>query len=92
MPGKRYDGQFKLSAARLVLEELIPVKRLTDQLDVPWYTFRRWAAEYENDSEDTSPRKLQSHHKQGLRDTEFQEGGRGAPAKIDRVKGEFNRP
>ena len=61
MPGKRYDGQFKLSAARLVLEELIPVKRLTDQLDVPWYT-------------------------------EFQEGGRGAPAKIDRVKGEFNRP
>lgn len=55
MPGKRYDGQFKLSAARLVLEELIPVKRLTDQLDVPWYTFRRWAAEYENDSENTSP-------------------------------------
>ena len=50
MPGKRYNGQVKLSAARLVLEELIPVKRLTDQLDVPWYTFRRWAAEYENDS------------------------------------------
>lgn len=39
MPRKRYDGQFKLSAARLVLEELIPVKRLTDQLDVPWYAF-----------------------------------------------------
>lgn len=55
MPGKRYDGQFKLSAARLVLKELIPVKRLTDQLDVPWRTFRRSAAEYENDSEDTSP-------------------------------------
>lgn len=55
MPGKRYDGQFKLSAARLVLKELIPVKRLTDQLDVPWRTFRRSAAEYENDSEDASP-------------------------------------
>ena len=55
MPGKRYDGQFKLSAARLVLEELIPVKRLTDQLDVPWYTFRRWAAEYEADGEDAFP-------------------------------------
>lgn len=32
MPRKRYDRQFKLSAARLVLEEEIPVKGLSDQL------------------------------------------------------------
>ena len=52
MPGKRYDRQFKLSAARLVLEGEIPVKGLSDQLNVPCCTLRRWAAEYEADSED----------------------------------------
>lgn len=30
MPGKRYDRQFKLSAARLVLEGEVPVKGLSD--------------------------------------------------------------
>lgn len=52
MPGKRYDRQFKLSAARLVLEGEIPVKGLSDQLNVPCCTLRRWAAEYEADGED----------------------------------------
>lgn len=51
MPGKRYDRQFKLSAARLVLEGEIPVKGLSDQLNVPCCTLRRWAAEYEADGE-----------------------------------------
>lgn len=55
MPGKRYDGQFKLSAARLVPEGEIPVKGLSDQLNVPCCTFRRWAAEYEADGEDAFP-------------------------------------
>lgn len=32
MPGKRYGRQFKLPAARLVLEGEIPVKGLSDQL------------------------------------------------------------
>ena len=45
MPGKRYDRQFKLSAARLVLEGEIPVKGLSDQLNVPCCTLRRWAAD-----------------------------------------------
>ena len=40
MPGKRYDRQFKLSAARLVLEGEIPVKGL---------------CEYEADGEDAFP-------------------------------------
>ena len=55
MPGKRYDRQFKLPAARLVLEGEIPVKGLSDQLNVPCCTLRRWAAEYEADGEDAFP-------------------------------------
>lgn len=55
MPGKRYDRQFKLSAARLALEGEIPVKGLSDQLDVPCCTLRRWATEYEADCEDAFP-------------------------------------
>lgn len=55
MPGKRYDRQFKLSAARLVLEGEIPVKGLSDQFNVPCCTLRRWAAEYEADGEDAFP-------------------------------------
>ena len=46
MPGKRYDSQFKLSAARLVLEGEIPVKEIAEQLEVPDNTLRRWACEY----------------------------------------------
>jgi len=55
MPGKRYDRQFKLSAARLVLEGSIPVKEVSDQLEVPCCTLRRWASEYEADGEDAFP-------------------------------------
>lgn len=55
MPGKRYDRQFKLPAARLVLEGEISVKGLSDQLDVPCRALRRWAAEYEADGEDAFP-------------------------------------
>ena len=55
MPGKRYDRQFKLSAARLVLEGEIPVKGLSDRLNVPCCTLRRWAAEYEADGEGAFP-------------------------------------
>ena len=45
MPGKRYDRQFELFAARLVLEGEIPAKGLSDQLDVSCCTLRRWAAD-----------------------------------------------
>lgn len=55
MPGKRYDRQFKFSVARLVLEGEIPVKGLSDQLDMPCCTFGGWAAEYEADGEDAFP-------------------------------------
>ena len=55
MPGKRYDRQFKLSAARLVLEGEIPVKGLSDRLNVLCCALRRRAAEYEADGEDAFP-------------------------------------
>ena len=55
MPGKRYDRQFKLPAARLVLEGEISVKGLSNQLNVPCCTLRRWAAEYEADGEGAFP-------------------------------------
>ena len=35
--------------------EKIPVKGLSDQLNVPCCTLRRWAAEYEADGEDAFP-------------------------------------
>lgn len=52
MPGKRYDRQFKLSAARLVLGGEVPVKGLSDWLNVLCCTLGRWSAEYGADGED----------------------------------------
>lgn len=57
MPGKRYDRQFKLSAARLVLEGEMPVKDISEQLEVPTNTLRRWADEYSKNGEDAFPGK-----------------------------------
>ena len=57
MPGKRYERQFKLSAARLVLEGDIPVKEISEQLEVPDNTLRRWSQEYEKDGESAFPGK-----------------------------------
>ncbi|WP_365910854.1 transposase [uncultured Senegalimassilia sp.] len=55
MPGKRYDRQFKLSVARLVLEGEIPVKGLSDRLNVPCCTLRRWAANMRPTARTRSP-------------------------------------
>lgn len=55
MPGKRYDRQFKLAAARYILAEELSVAELSDQLEVPCCTLRRWAAEYRESGEDAFP-------------------------------------
>ena len=55
MPGKRRGRQFKLSAARLVLEEEIPAKGLSDRPNVPCRVLGRRAAEYGVESEDAFP-------------------------------------
>ena len=57
MPGKRYDRQFKLSAARLALDGEISTKEISDRLDVPQGTLRRWASEYEENGEAAFPGK-----------------------------------
>ena len=44
---KRYDRQFKLSAAKLIIDEAIPVKELSEELKVKDITLRRWSKEYE---------------------------------------------
>jgi len=56
MPGKRYDRQFKLSAARLVLEGEVPAKGLSDRPNAPCPVLGKRAAEYGTDGEDAFPR------------------------------------
>ncbi len=43
---KRYDRQFKVSAAKVVLGEMT-VKGLSEELGIKDSTLRRWAREYE---------------------------------------------
>ena len=57
MAGRRYDRQFKLSSANLVLKGDVPVKEISKQLEVPDNTLRRWAQEYEKDGEAAFPGK-----------------------------------
>ncbi len=44
---KRYDGQFKVSAAKVVLSGEMTVKDLSEELGIKDSTLRRWACEYE---------------------------------------------
>ena len=55
MPGKRYDRQFKLAAARLALEGETPIVKISRELEIPLSTLRRWAAEYAGHGEDAFP-------------------------------------
>ena len=55
MSRKRYDRQFKLAAARLVLEGEIPTKQISEGLNVLDNTLRRWATEYEREGEAAFP-------------------------------------
>ena len=44
---KRYDRQFKVSAAKVVLSGEMTVKGLSEELGIMDSTLRRWAREYE---------------------------------------------
>ena len=44
---KRYDKQFKISVAKVVLSGEMTVKDLSEELDIKDSTLRRWACEYE---------------------------------------------
>lgn len=54
MPGKRYDGQSKLSAAKLVLER-DPGQGAVRPADVPCRVLGKRAAKYGADGEDAFP-------------------------------------
>ena len=45
---KRYDRQFKVSAAKVVLSGEMTVKGLSEELGIKDSTLRRWAREYED--------------------------------------------
>ena len=52
---KRYDKQFKVSAAKVVLSGEMTVKDLSEELGIKDSTLRRWACEYEETGDDTLP-------------------------------------
>ncbi|WP_042432695.1 transposase [Senegalimassilia anaerobia] len=52
---KRYDRQFKVSAAKVVLSGEMTVKDLSEELGTKDSTLRRWAREYEEMGDDAFP-------------------------------------
>lgn len=52
---KRYDRQFKVSAAKVVLSGEMTVKGLSEELGIKDSTLRRWACEYEEMGDDAFP-------------------------------------
>lgn len=52
---KRYDRQFKIAAAKVVLEGETTVVELSRELGIKDATLRRWAREYEEMGEDAFP-------------------------------------
>ena len=54
---KRYDRQFKVSAAKVVLSGEMTVKGLSEELGIKDSTLRRWAREYEEMGDGAFPGK-----------------------------------
>lgn len=52
---KRYDRQFKISAAKVVLSNEMTAKNLSDELGIKDSALRRWACEYEEMGDDAFP-------------------------------------
>ena len=53
--GKRYDKQFKIAAARVVLDGEMRAVDLAGELGIKDSTLRRWAQEYEEMGGDAFP-------------------------------------
>ena len=52
---KRYDKQFKVSAAKVVLSGEMTAKDLSEELGIKDSMLRRWACEYEEMGDDAFP-------------------------------------
>jgi transposase len=55
MTRKRYDKQFKVAAAKVILAGEMSVKQLSSELGIKDTTLRRWANEYEKQGESAFP-------------------------------------
>ncbi len=55
MNRKRYDKQYKLAAARVILKGEMSVKQLSEDLDIKGTTLRRWANEYDKHGDSAFP-------------------------------------
>ncbi len=78
---KRYDRQFKASAAKVVLSGEMAVKGLSEELGIKDSTLRSWACEYEEMGDDAfpgngSPEINKDHETAKLR-KKVEEPGRG---------------
>lgn len=52
---KHYDRQFKLSVSKLIIDEKMPVRELSEELNITDTTLRRWSKEYEELSDRAFP-------------------------------------
>jgi len=55
MTRKRYDKQFKIAAAKVILSGEMSVKQLSEELEIKDTTLRRWANELEQLGESAFP-------------------------------------
>ena len=55
MARKRYDKQFKIAAAKVILSGEMSVKQLSEELEIKDRTLRRWANEYEKQGDSAFP-------------------------------------
>ena len=78
---KRYDRQFKVSAAKVVLSGEMTVKGLSEELGIKDSDAEKVGPRIRGDGRRRVPRKRLSEDQQGLRDREAQEEGRGARAR-----------
>ena len=74
---KRYDRQFKVSAAKVVLSGEMTVKDLSEELGIKDWTLRRWAREYEEMGDDVSTENGSPKINKDYEIVKLQEEGRG---------------
>lgn len=82
---KRYDGQFRISASKVVPSNEMAVQDLSKELDIKDSTLRRRPCEYREMGE-RLPRQRKPRDRQGPRDRGASQKGRGARARERALK------
>ncbi len=52
-----YDKQYKMAAVKMIIEDDIPIKAVSEELSINRNTLYRWLEEYEKYGEDAFPGK-----------------------------------